>query len=145
MKSTGVALAALVMIVMVGCNKGTEGGPGATKPGNKPIVGQPEEAFSLTVPMTSTKIKQGESKEITIGIKRGKNFDQDVTLKFEGEHKGVAFEPAGPVLKHGETESKIMAKAADDAAVGDFTVKVIGHPATGVDATNDLKITVEKK
>jgi hypothetical protein len=29
--------------------------------------------------------------------------------------------------------------------LGDFTVKVTGHPTKGPDATNELKITVAKK
>ena len=37
-------------------------------------------------------------------------------------------------------------KAADDAALGDFTVKLTGHTATsGTDATNELKLTVAQK
>jgi hypothetical protein len=42
-------------------------------------------------------------------------------------------------------EEKVAIKAAADADLGDFTVKVIGHPEKGADVTNDLKLTVEKK
>jgi hypothetical protein len=35
--------------------------------------------------------------------------------------------------------------AADDASLGDFAVKVTGHPTHGADASNELKITVAKK
>lgn len=145
MKRMGAALAVAALIALAGCNKGTEGGPGATKASNRGGFGQAEDTFSLTVPSLSTKLKQGESKVVDIGIKRGKNFDQDVALKFDGVPQGVTIDPASAVVKHGDTETKITVKAADDAAVGDFTVKVTGHPAKGADATNDLKLTVEKK
>jgi hypothetical protein len=39
----------------------------------------------------------------------------------------------------------MMFKVADNAAVGDFTIKVKGHPSKGSDATNEFKITVSKE
>ncbi len=80
-----------------------------------------------------------------IGIKRGKNFSEDVTLKFADGPKGVTLASASPVIMHGDTEAKVMLKATDDASLGDFTVKVTGHPAKGADATSEIKITVAKK
>jgi hypothetical protein len=68
-----------------------------------------------------------------------------VSLKFEGLPKGVTVEPLLPAIKHGEEETKVTVKAADDAALGDHTVKVIGHPKEGPDAISDLKLTISKK
>ena len=82
---------------------------------------------------------------MSIGIERGKNFQEDVTLKFADGPKGVTLASANPVIMHGDTEAKVTLKATDDAALGDFTVKVTGHPTKGGDATNELKITVAKK
>ena len=62
-----------------------------------------------------------------------------------GNKDGVTLEPANPVIMHGEKETKITVTLADDAALGDFNVKVTGHPTKGADSTNDLKITVAKK
>ena len=97
------------------------------------------------MPTFSTKVKQGETKPMTISVKRGKNFDEDVTLRFGELPKGVHFEPASPVIKHGENEAKIDVHAADNAALGDFTVKATGHPSKGADATSEFKLTVAKK
>jgi hypothetical protein len=150
-------VAAAALVAFVGCSSGTPGGPGAEKEKEKEkdkkskveraedTVRQAEDTFSLSVPTFSTKIKQGESKAVTIGISRGKNFDEDVTLKFDDLPKGVTVEPAEATIKHGDKEAKLTLKAADDAALGDFTVKVIGHPQKGKDATNELKLTVQKK
>jgi hypothetical protein len=145
MKKACAAVMVLGLAAFTGCDKGKEGGPGVTASTNKSPIGQNEDTFSLTVPSFATKLKQGESKVVDIGIKRGKNFDQDVALKFDGLPQGVTLDPVSPVLKHGDTEAKITAKAAGNAAIGDFTIKVTGHPAKGTDATNDLTLTVEKK
>ncbi len=151
MKKTLVAVAAL--IAFVGCNSGTTGGPGAETEKDKKsrveraedMVRQAEDTFSLSVPTFATKLKQGESKAVTVGISRGKNFAEDVALKLDGLPKGVTVEPADAVIKHGDKEAKLTFKGADDAALGDITVKVIGHPEKGGDATNELKLTVQKK
>lgn len=58
--------------------------------------------------------------------------------------KGVTVDPAAPVIEHGDTETKVTLKAAADASLGDFTVKVTGHPTKGGDGSTDLEITVAK-
>lgn len=143
--TTLVAVAGAVGLA--GCDKGTPGGPGATGSGSGrgTAVTTADDSFTLSTPTLSTSIKQGESKVVTIGIKRGKNFGQDVNLKLEGLPKGVTADPMSPAIKAGEEDAKVTMKAADDAALGDFTVKVTGHPKTGADASNEFKLTVDKK
>ncbi len=127
-----------------GCDKGgSPGGPGATSPGEKPLFGQADDTFNLS--MSSVSIKQGNVHEGTIGIKRGTNFDQDVALLFEQIPDGVTLDPAKPVILSKGTEAKFKLIASDDAKPGEYTVKVIGHPITGSDATNEFNLTVAKK
>ena len=145
MKRTLAGLLVVALVTFVGCSTGKDsaGGPGATNTtGKPPLYGQADNTFNLTAPSTS--LKQGETKTVLIGIKRGKNFQEDVTLKFADAPQGVTLDPASLIIKHGETETKVTLKAAADASLGDFTVKVIGHPTTGADATHELKITVTK-
>jgi hypothetical protein len=104
-----------------------------------------KDTFTLSMPFWTTALKQGEAKAVSIAIDREKRFDQDVTLKFEGLPKGVTVEPADAVIKNGTGEAKFVVKAADDAALGDFAVKVTGHPTKGADATHEFKFTVAKK
>jgi len=193
MKYTFPLLMAAVLVMALGCNEGTPGGPGVKKNASSastssssttkvetpsgssttettkvevekpaltgetpkentapagtdanPIAGDPENTFRLDAPNLTTTIKQGETKVVTIGISRSKNFDQDVALKFEGIPEGVTFDPAEPMIKHGEKEVKINVSAAADAAVNDFEIKIVGHPATGPDATNKLNLSVAK-
>jgi uncharacterized membrane protein len=140
----GLLVAALV--AFTGCNKGTPGGPGATNPNaKKPVVGQANDTFTLSVPTLSTTLKQGDTKTVAISINRGKNLDEDVTLKFADVPTGLTIEPASPTIKRGDTEAKLTLKAADNAALGDFTIKVTGHPTNGADASNEFKVTVAKK
>lgn len=144
------------MLATTGCDKSSSGGPGAIPPPAKQtvvekptagqaIVGQAEDTFSLDTPMMSTKLAQGASVPFVIGIKRGKNIDQDVTLNFSDLPKGVTIDPANAVIMHGDAEAKLTVNAASDAALGDFIVKVKGHPAVGPDATSELKVTVDTK
>jgi hypothetical protein len=137
----------MALVGLVGCSgKDSPGGPGATNPSAKqPLYGQAEDTFNLTVPLLSTSLKQGETKTVEVGIKRGKNFDQDVAIKFADVPKGLTLDPASPVIKHGDSEAKFTLKAEGDASLGDFTVKVTGHPTKGADATTEFKITIDKK
>jgi hypothetical protein len=146
MKRSLTGLLALVLVAFTGCTQGTPGGPGATDPkARKSLYGQADDTFNLSVPTLSTSLKQGDATEASIGIKRGTNFDQDVTLKFADLPKGVTIDPASPVIKHGDKEAKFTLKAAEDAALGNFTLRITGHPTVGADATNELKLTVAKK
>jgi hypothetical protein len=68
-----------------------------------------------------------------------------VTLKFTGVPKGVTLDPASPIIRHGDKEAKITLKVADNASLGDFTLKVTGEPSKGMPASSELKITVAQK
>jgi len=145
MKRISVLLVA-GLIAVTGCNKGTPGGPGATDASaKKPLYGEADNTFDLSTPTLSSSLKQGGAKEVSISIKRGKNFDQDVTLAFVDLPKGVTCDPESPVIKHGDAEAKFTLKAGDDAPLGDFHVKVTGHPTKGGDASNNFKVTVVHK
>ena len=156
MKSLHVGLVAMALVALNGCTQGTPGGPGVsntpakpsapiTTTAQKPVIGDAEETFSLSVPVLSTHMKQGETKAATISLTRGKNFDEDVTLKFADVPKGVTIDPANPVIKHGDAEVNITYQVADDAALGDFTIKVTGHPTKGADAKTEFKLSVDEK
>ncbi len=120
------ALGALVtagMMVLGGCGQNsTPGGPGATEhTTNKPVIGENDNSFRLSTPTLSTSIKQGETKDVKIGISRGNNFDQDVALKFSDLPQGVTIDSNGATLKHDAKDLQVTINAAPDAAVGDFT------------------------
>jgi hypothetical protein len=142
MKTTIAGLLAVAVVALVGCNGNDKaGGPGATNStGKQPLYGQADNTFNLSAPSTS--LKQGETKAVSIGIKRGTNFQDDVTLEFTEVPQGVTLDPVSPVIKHGDKEAEVKVKAAADASLGDFKVKVIGHPTRGGDGSTELKIAV---
>jgi uncharacterized membrane protein len=144
----------LALGALIGCSGGSSGtsekhagGPGAATSASQkaPVVGESEGTFDLSPPSTAVHVKQGETKEVRIDIKRGKNFDKDVALKFADVPKDVEVKPADPVIKHGDTGVVLMITAKDTAAVGDFKVKVTGHPTEGKDAAETLEIKVSAK
>lgn len=123
--------------------------PGTNTPStvttNKPLVGEADRTFSLDVPDLPTTLQQGETETIEISLSRGTDFDQDVTIELSGMPQGVTANPQRAMIKHGEREASIKIQAADDAALGDFTVNVIGHPATGPDAKSEFKLNITEK
>jgi hypothetical protein len=140
------SLALALVALLVGCNRsnGTAGGPGASDPGTKPpLYGQADDTFNLTAPAVT--LKQGDAEKGAIGIKRGTNFDQDVTVAFADVPAGVTVDPPGPVIKSADTDAKFTLTATDAATPGEYTVKVVGHPGRGGDAANQFKLTVAKK
>jgi len=143
MKSLFAGLAVMTLAALSGCSQGTPGGPGTTE--KKPVYRQADDTFNLSVPVLSSSLQQGEQMVATVGIKRAKNFDEDVALKFADVPKGVTVEPASPVIKHGDTDAKITFKAGDEAPLGDFKVNVTGHPTEGTDAQVVFKLTVAAK
>ncbi|WP_040591641.1 COG1470 family protein [Schlesneria paludicola] len=161
MLKSSSAFVGLALLAASGCMQGTSGGPGAQTPpasqphsANKPVItesekpalSQPRDTFSLRLPILSTSLKQGESKSVTISIQRGTDFDQDVTLNFSNMPSGVTLSPAAPMITKEEKETKVSVLAAEDAALGDFTVNVSGHSSKGgPDATNELKLSVSAK
>lgn len=157
MKKQVAVLLGSLLAVAVGCGEGTPGGPGVkqtrtttgtpsttttTVTANKPVIGEAEKTFSLNVPLLATSVRQGESKAVTISLSRGKNFDEDVSLEMSGMPQGITVEPGSVLIKHGAKDSSVTVHAANDAALGEFTIKVIGHPTQGADATGELKLTV---
>ena len=119
MKSSFTGLV-MTLAVLTGCSQGTPGGSGTTAA--KPAYGQADNTFNLSVPVMSSSLQQGKKVDATVGIKRAKNFDEDVTLKFADVPKGVIIDPASPLIKHGDTDAKISFRAGDDAPEGRGTV-----------------------
>lgn len=141
MKRLFIAVSIGLVVTITGCDRGTSGGPGASDPPSKSnVLRQSEETFSLVVPPTS--LDQGETQTVSVEIKRGKNFGQDVSLRLASLPMGVTMDPANPVFKHGDMTAKFTLKATEDAALGDFTVAVTGRPATGAEAVSELKLSV---
>jgi len=134
------------VLAAVGCeNKSPPGGPGASKPNNNttPHVGTADNTFTVSVP--SATLKQGESKTVTVSIKRGANFDQDVKLEVENAPQGVTFKFDDPTLRASATEVHLTINASNDAALGEHKVMIAATPArSGTPTQTELKVEVKK-
>jgi hypothetical protein len=154
MKRFSVVFCVSILGFATGCNPGTTGGEttkttdpqtGTTVTSKKPFIGMPSGTFELSTPVMASSLKQGESKESTLTISRGENFSGDVAIKFAEIPMGVSIKPVAPEIKHGDDSVVLTVSAAEDAALGDFSIQVIGHPAKGTDSTNKLKVSIAKK
>ena len=146
MKRLFTGFTMVTLAVLSGCSQGTPGGPGMTDTSSKkPAYGQADDTFNLSVPVMSSSLQQGSMSESTIGIKRAKNFDEDVALTFADVPKGVTIDPASPMIKHGDTDVKVTFHAANESPVGEFKIKITGHPAKGGDAKVDFKLDISAK
>jgi hypothetical protein len=145
----------LACMTVIGCNQQTPGGPGITESPNlsktisvtaeRPIYGEADGTFNLYIPSLSTRMKQGQTRDLFISVSRGRNFTEDVTVKMPDLPKGVTVDPGTPVIKDGERQVEVRVQAANDAAVGEFRIVVLGHPERGADATTVLKLVVSEK
>lgn len=105
----------------------------------------PKDSFTIQLPLLAVSLKQGASTKISISISRDEKFNQDVVLSFGEIPTGVTLEPGSLVINQGGSESEITLSAASDAALGDFTVTVLGNPASGREASKELKLSVVEK
>lgn len=83
--------------------------------------------------------------ETQVGIKRAKNFDQDVTLKFSDLPEGVTVDPETTQIKSSEKEAKITFKTSDETPLGDYKINIVGQPTEGADAQVDFELTIVAK
>jgi len=102
------------------------------------------EEFKIAVPIFETKIKQGETQNVAISLKRGESFKQDVTLEiklFKGE--GLTFEPAKIIVKANDSpDVQIMITADKNANLGEYKVFVTRTPTTGEATSIEFKVKV---
>jgi uncharacterized membrane protein len=164
MKTLSVTLIVVMLLGAVGCSRSTSEGPEATTPGTrhttarpvmeaetetetkKPIAGEADNTFGLTVPFEAITLTQGEEEPVLIGIDRGQNFAEQVAIQVSGLPTGVTVEADEPVIEPGSTDVTLTLKAADDAALGDFTAKLTGETASsGADFSKEFTITVAEK
>jgi hypothetical protein len=137
-------LALVFILTTTGCDKGNTTSGLRTKQKEEPPPDQLNaNGFKFITP--STTISQGEKAHITIGIDRGQSFSEDIALTFGNIPQGVTITPLQTVFKITNDEETVSIHAAKDAALGDFTINVIGKPARqSLEKIEPLKITVKR-
>lgn len=155
MKRTVAGFLSLCLLTAAGCNSSTPGGPGVAATPNasgvtnttvttyKPPIGEADDSFSLSGPLLSTHLKPGETTPLKIKISRGRNFQDDVKLKFVALPGGVSIETVNPMITHSTSEATVEFRATNEASQGTFTISVIGQPTAGAEGKSDFQITVD--
>ena len=129
MKTTIMIVTMLALSVVVGC--GPKGGGMSS-----------EEGFRLTSPFFTTDIKQGDSKTVTVSVKRDEFFKEDVRLQAEAS-PGISVDPTNVRVKAGDSpDVQFQITAPGDAAIGEYRVHVKGTPEKGQPFSTEIKVKV---
>jgi uncharacterized membrane protein len=130
MKIAMVLVMTLALTVVFGCMSPKGGGMSK------------DEGFKIQVPMFTTDIHQGDRQTITITLRRGDFFKQDVKLDITAS-KGITVTPTSVLVKASDTKDvQLQVAAPKDAALGEYRVYVKGTPQTGEPTSMDIKVKV---
>jgi uncharacterized membrane protein len=133
MKKALVAAGLIAIVGLMGCKKSEEGG------------GAGANTFKLTVPLTSTAVKQGETQVLRVAVERGEAFKESVKLEVKAP-KGLSVDPDSTTVKPGDKgDVQLTIKADKDAPLGDQVVQIKGKPDKGEPTTTTFTITVSAK
>jgi uncharacterized membrane protein len=100
------------------------------------------EGFKISTPTFDTKIKQGETKNVTISLDRGEYFKRDVSLEIRPS-KGISVEPTKVLVKGSDNpEVQLQIAAASDANLGEYRVHIKGIPETGEPTSTEFTVKV---
>ncbi len=132
MKAVITIVLTLVLATVYGCQSNSPKGGSVVK----------GEGFKIAVPTLDTKIKQGETQSVTVSLERGDYFKQDVKLQIEAS-KGISVEPTSVVIKASDTpDVQLRIAAAQNSALGEYSVSVKGTPKTGESTSTAFTVKV---
>ena len=132
MKTAVTIVLMLALMAMSGCQSSSPRGGSVLK----------GEGFKIAVPTFTTEIKQGETQSVTISLARGDYFKKDVKLQIEAS-KGISVEPTSFIIKASDKpDMQLMIAAAQNAALGEYSVSVKGIPKTGESTSTVFNVKV---
>jgi hypothetical protein len=124
------------LLAAVGCQKSSPKG-GMPAAGNK-------EAFTIQVPATAVSVKQGDTDQVAIGIKRGGEFTNDVKVELILP-PGVTATPAAFTFQGPNNDQKVTLVVSGEAVVGTHVVKVNAMPSAGQATSAQFDVAVKAK
>jgi hypothetical protein len=134
MKTIAFGIVATALIGLTGCGSAATTGGGPAK----------GDQISIDRFMAPVSLKQGEEKEESLKVSRGKNASDTVGISFSDDKKGLTFTPSTFDIKGSDNEGKFKIKAADDADLDVHTVTVTGK-TKGEPAKMTFEVKVSKK
>ena len=98
--------------------------------------------FKIAVPTFSTDIQQGQTQYVTVSLKRGAFFKQDVKLTINTS-AGLSVDPASVMIQASDAPDVQLTITADrNAAFGEYYVTVRGVPQTGEPTSTVFTVNV---
>ncbi len=139
------AVGLVAMFLMTGCSEETPpGGPGAATVTEDGDPAQPDQTFTLTMPTGATNIEQGSSQTVSIGVDRGEQFQEEVTVTFQPP-QGVTIEPEQLTLAAGQDEGEVTVKVDPTVQPGEMLIQVTGEGGSGPPSPGQLTIEVTER
>jgi len=130
MKTTLMFMMTFAVLVVVGCGSPKGGGLST------------DEGFRLDTPFFTTDIKQGDRKTVTVSVDRDKYFKQNVRLEAAAT-PGISVDPTDVLVRADESaDVQFQITAPQDAALGEYIVRVKGIPETGQSTSTEIKVKV---
>ncbi len=130
MKTAMAMVMALALTVAFGCMSPKGGGMSN------------DDGFKIQVPVFATDIKQGDRQTITVTLRRGESFKQDVRLQINAS-EGIRVTPTDVLVKASDTpEVQLQIAVPKDAALSEYRVYVKGTPETGEPTSIAIKVKV---
>ena len=132
MKKVIMIAVTLALVTVLGCYSSSEKGGSVLK----------GEGFKISVPTFDVEMKQGEIQSVTISLERGESFKQDVKFIIKTT-KGITVEPTDVMVKASDTpDVQLRITVPKDAALGVYSVSVIGTPKTGEPTSTVFNVNV---
>src|SRR5262249_45267032 len=120
-----------------------DSGAGQRESGGGLLGGKKSDEFRISAPLSTTRVKHGETKTVKVSLNRGKNFHQNVKLTFDAP-KGLKVDPPSAEIKASDKdEIEVRISVEKDAPAGDHTIKIVGTPDKGDSTSVDMKVKVE--
>jgi uncharacterized membrane protein len=132
MKNAITIMLMLALATVYGCQSSSPRGGSVLK----------GKGFTITVPTFTTEIKQGQTQSVTISLERGDYFKQAVKLQIEAS-KGISVDPTKVIIKASDKpDVQLRIAAAQNAALGEYHVSVMGIPKTGESTSTEFNVKV---
>jgi uncharacterized membrane protein len=132
MKTVISVVTALALTVLVGCESSGNRGGGVSE----------DEGFKIAVPSVGTDVKQGELETVSVSLRRGDFFKQDVKLDIKTT-KGISVEPTSVLVRASDKpDVQLRIAASKDAPLGECRVYVTATPGTGEPSSADFNVKV---
>lgn len=97
-------------------------------------------AFMITVPEVA--ISRGQTKVISVAVKRRNDFAEEVVLDFASPERGLSIAPSTIVVTQGTNDAKVKLIAESECPPNEYTMTITGSAGTAT-VTTPLKVKVK--